>query len=84
MTNEQIEKFIAGNQEHIGEPIKIFFKTRSTVEGVFIQATDFIELKGKNFWRIVTLKNLDDYTKSKDMNLSRIFNGAEFTRLSQK
>jgi hypothetical protein len=84
MTIEQIEKFIAGNKEDLKEPAKIFFKTRGTVEGIFIRTSDFSELKKKNFWRIVSSKNLDDYKTSKDINLSRIFNGAEFTRLSQK
>ncbi|MDO6432804.1 short-chain dehydrogenase [Flavitalea sp. BT771] len=84
MTIEQIEKFIAGNKEDLKEPAKIFFKTRGTVEGIFIRTSDFLELKKKNFWRIVSSKNLTDYKESKDINLSRIFNGAEFTRLSQK
>jgi len=30
------------------------------------------------------LKNFEDYKASKDVNLSRIFNGAEFTKLSPK
>jgi hypothetical protein len=84
MTIEQIEKFIAGNKEDLKEPAKIFFKTRGTVEGIFIRTSDFVELKKKNFWRIVSSKNLSDWKESKDINLSRIFNGAEFTRLSQK
>jgi len=84
MTIEQIEKFITANKVTIEEPAKIFFKTRGTVEGVFIQTPDYLELKKKNFWRIVSVKNLADYNKSKDSSLSRIFNGAEFTKLSQK
>lgn len=84
MTIEQIEKFLSDHTVDQKEPAKIFFKTRGTVEGVFIKTPDFVELKRKNFWRIVSLKNLEDYKKSRDTNLSRIFNGAEFTRLSQK
>ncbi len=84
MTTEQIEKFLGGNKEVTEGPAKIFFKTRDTIEGFFIKAPDYTELKQKNFWRIVSLKNSDDYKKSKDINLSRIFNGAEFTKLSQK
>jgi hypothetical protein len=84
MTSEQIEKFIGGSKDAHQEPAKIFFKTRSTVEGVFIKTPDYMELKRKNFWRIVSVKNLDDYRSSNDVNLSRIFNGAEFTRLSQQ
>ena len=84
MTIEQIERFITENKTDLSEPAKISFKTRNTVEGIFIKAPDFLELKKKNFWRIVSAKNLEDYKRSKDSNLSRIFNGSEFTRLSQK
>jgi hypothetical protein len=84
MTNDQIEKFISNNVDENGKPIKIFFKTRNTLEGIFIQTQDFKELKSKNFWRIVTATNLENCKKSKDMGLSRIFNGAEFTKLSAK
>ena len=84
MTNDQIEKFISNNVDENGKPIKIFFKTRNTLEGIFIQTQDFKELKSKNFWRIVTATNLENYKKSKDMGLSRIFNVAEFTKLSSK
>jgi hypothetical protein len=84
MTIEQIEKFFQNTSTNVSDPIKIQFKTRGTVEGVFVRAQDFSELRGKNFWRIVTLKYLDEYKSSKDMNFSRIFNGAEFTKLSLK
>lgn len=84
MTKEQIEKFINGGAEDIKEPANISFKTRATVEGVFIKTADYSELKKKNFWRIVYLKNLAEFRKSNDTNLSRIFNGAEFTKLSQR
>jgi len=84
MTIEQIEKFINGNTPGPQDSVKIFFKTRGTVEGIFIQTPDYIELKRKNFWRIVSLKNMEDYKQSKNSGLSRIFNGAEFTKLSLK
>ena len=84
MTIEQIERFMADARNDQAAPSKIFFKTRNTVEGIFIQATDFTELKRKNFWRVVSAKHLDDYRTSKDINLSRIFNGAEFTKLAQR
>ncbi len=64
MTSEQIEKFIGASKDAHHEPAKIFFKTRSTVEGVFIKTPDYMELKRKNFWRIVSVKNLDDYRSS--------------------
>jgi hypothetical protein len=84
MTIEQIERFMGDARNDQQAPSKIFFKTRNTVEGVFIQAADFGELKRKNFWRVVSAKNLEDWRSSKDINLSRIFNGAEFTKLAQK
>ena len=45
---------------------------------------DYDELKSKNFWRIVTSSNIEVWKKTKDMNLARIFNGMEFTRLSEQ
>lgn len=80
MTIEQIERFIGTEPDCFS---KISLKAR-TVEGIFIKAPDFLELKKKNFWRIVTINKMQEYQKSKDINLSRIFNGQEFTRLSSK
>jgi len=84
MTIEQIEKFIQRPPYNSGSQVKISFKTRAAVEGIFIQGTDYSELRGKNFWRIVTAKYMDNYTDAKDINFSRIFNGAEFTKISLK
>ncbi|TAL46403.1 MAG: short-chain dehydrogenase [Chitinophagaceae bacterium] len=81
MTSEQIEKFIGPK---IGEKhkVKIDFKTRNSIKGIFIQANDYTELKSKNFWRIVTEMNIEKWKESGDYNLGRIFNGTEFTKLS--
>jgi len=84
MTNDQIEKFLVNHSTSEDQPVKIFFKTRSTVEGIFVRANDYAELKSKNFWRIVTGMNLENYRKSKDISHARMFNGAEFTKLSAK
>jgi hypothetical protein len=85
MTIEQIEKFIQQGAPGNGpRQVAISFKTRHMVEGIFVKAPDYPELKGKNFWRIVTIRYLDEFNKSGDMNFSRIFNGAEFTKLSQR
>jgi hypothetical protein len=84
MTNDQIEKFLDGNLDDINKPVKIAFKTRNSLEGIFIKTPDYTELKSKNFWRIVTGANIENYKKSKDTNLSRMFNGSEFTKLSAK
>ena len=62
----------------------IYFKQRATVKGVFIQTKDYEELKSKNFWRIVSEMKVEEWEKTKDSSLARIYNGAEFTRLSEK
>lgn len=80
MTIEQIERFVGSDTNRFS---KITLKAR-IVEGVFIKAPDFLELKKKNFWRIVTIGKMEDYTQSKDLNLSRIFNGQEFIKIASK
>ena len=81
MTNEQIEKFLT--PEHLAKHVvRINFKTRNTISGIFINSSDYEDLKSKNFWRIVTETNIDSWKKSKDINLARIFNGTEITKLS--
>ena len=81
MTNEQIEKFLSADMKS-NALIRISFKTRNSITGIFIHTPDFDELKSKNFWRIVSAANLEQWQKSKDFNLCRMFNGAEFTKLS--
>lgn len=80
MTIEQIERFVGSET---GRSSRIILKAR-TVEGIFIKAPDFLELKKKNFWRIVTASKMEDYTQSKDLNLSRIFNGQEIIKIASK
>jgi hypothetical protein len=76
MTNDLIEKYVA--PRHAGEKeIKIYFKQRSTIN-------DYDELRSKNFWRIVTNTSIETWKKTKDANLAKIFNGMEFTRLSEE
>ena len=81
MTNEQIEKFLSSDIKS-NSVIRISFKTRNSILGIFIQTPDFNELKSKNFWRIVSEANIEQWKKSRDFNLCRMFNGAEFTKLS--
>lgn len=80
MTSEMIEKFVAARISN-EETVKIHFKDRQFVTGLFIQTTDYSELKSKNFWRIVSNERVDAWKKTKDIHLSRLFNGASFTRL---
>ena len=80
MTNEQIEKFL--DQHSDKSTVNIFFKTRSTLKGLFIKTADYGELKTKNLWRIVSDSKIKEYQTSKDTSLARIFNGVEITRLN--
>jgi hypothetical protein len=80
MTNEQIEK-ITQVKESAGDLFEINFRVRSAVKGVFIRTNDYAELSRKNLWRIVNEVNVEEYKKTKNENLTRIFNGVDFTRL---
>lgn len=82
MTNEMIQKFIETKTEK-NQKVNIHFKQRSTLKGLFIKHNDYEELKSKNFWRIVPLSRAEEWEKTRDLNLGRIFNGAEFVRLSE-
>ena len=82
MTNDQIEKFLS--RDFLDKAsVKVSFKTRKPVVGIFIKTADYSELKSKNFWRIVPESNMESYQRSKDFNLARIFSGSEMTKLSQ-
>lgn len=81
MTSEMIEKFI-DNKDMRDKPVNIHFKERSTVVGVFVKGNDYEELKSKNFWRIVKPESANQWAQTKDLNLTRLFAGLSFTRLS--
>jgi hypothetical protein len=81
MTNEMIEKYLSQANRKNGV-INIHFKQRNAVKGLFIRSKDYDELKSKNFWRIVTAAKFKEWESTHDEALARIFNGAEFTRLS--
>jgi hypothetical protein len=83
MTNEAIAKFVE-NGHLVKTNVKIDFKQRSSLIGMFLKQNDYDELKSKNFWRIVTdPKNIEAWKKTKDMNLAKLFNGMEMTKLSE-
>ena len=80
MTIEKVGEFIEKKQP--GDAlVKISFKIRTTVKGTFIQSTDFEELSKKNLWRVIPETHTDTFRKTKDMNLSRIYNGTGFKKL---
>lgn len=81
MLSEQIAKFV--ETEQLNNPkVKIEFKKRNTIMGLFVQLKDYEELKAKNFWRLVSESNLENWHKTKDINTAKMFNGSEFTKLS--
>jgi hypothetical protein len=84
MNNDEIEKFLGKHLLKKGEQIKIDFKKRNPIYGLFLEGNDYSDLKSKNFWRIVTLANVPAFQQSKDIGLAKIFNGSEFSRLSVK
>jgi hypothetical protein len=82
MTNDMIEKFVETKAKN-NSKINIHFKQRDTVKGIFLRTSDYEELKSKNFWRILSVNKLEEWNRTKDNSLARIYNGAEFTRLSE-
>lgn len=83
MTTEMIEKFI-DNKGRKHAAVNIHFKERSTVKGLFVRSADYDELKYKNLWRIVHHEKIEEWNRTKNMDLSRIFNGLSFTRLTDE
>ena len=83
MTAELIEKFLTKNADN-EQSVNIHFKDRNPVTGRFVQTVDYDELRSKNFWRIINNANLVQWKQTKDINLTRLYNGAAFTRLSQE
>ena len=81
MTTEQIQKVLTA-EEIAKKTFRIHFKTRNSMLGIFLDVADYEDLKAKNFWRIVTETNIENWKKSKDINLARIFNGTEITKLT--
>ncbi len=82
MTHESILKYVESS-EHKDKALQIHFKNRNTLSGLFIRGKDFDELRAKNFWRVVINSKIEQWKKTKDFNLARIFNGTEFTRISE-
>jgi hypothetical protein len=81
MTNDVIAKFL--EDKHLGiHSVKIDFKQRQSIIGLFIKGNDYEELKSKNFWRIVTNQHIPQWKNAPDINLAKIFNGTEMTRLT--
>lgn len=81
MTIEEIQKFIETNTQ-TEKPLKISFKKRDAIYGYFIDCRDASSLNSKNFWRIVSSSSKDEWVRTKDINLSRLYSGSDFSKLS--
>lgn len=84
MSNEEIQSFFDRQKIKEDKEVKIFFKKRPTLNGIFIMTKDYADLKSKNFWRIVSSLHLEEWKKSGNINLSKIFSGSEFQKLALK
>jgi hypothetical protein len=82
MTNELIAKFVEGNVIPTTKSVMIEFKKRQAINGLIVRSNDYEDLKSKNFWRIVPFALIEEWTNSKNVNIAKIFNGTEFTKLS--
>ena len=82
MTVEQIENWLAKETIPQGKIIRFELKKRDPVRGLIVKGRDYNDLKAKNFWRIVTQRNLTAYQKTSDINLAKIFAGSDFAKLS--
>ncbi len=82
MDSEQIQTFLDTKLQKQEIMVKVYFKKRDAIKGVFVRDRDFAHLKSKNFWRIVSPIHLDEYKRSGNINLARIFNGSDFSRIT--
>jgi hypothetical protein len=82
MNTEEIQKFLDTKTSLQNNYVKITFKKRDAIYGLFVKDRDYNDLKSKNFWRIVTRTHFDEFSKSKNMSLAKIFCGVEFSRLT--
>lgn len=83
MNIEDIQKFLDSHPANENEFVKITFKKRNAIYGLFVRNhRDYADYKSKNFWRIVPQSQIDTYLKTKDAGLAKIFSGSDFTRLT--
>ena len=83
MTTEMIGKFIE-NKSRKNAAVNIHFKERSSIKGLFIHSPDYDELKSKNLWRIVSDAKIEEWNRTRNMDIPKIFNGLSFTRLTDE
>ncbi|MFY7964002.1 MAG: short-chain dehydrogenase [Chitinophagaceae bacterium] len=81
MNIEAIDAFIT-SKKSADKETTIQFRKRDSIKGIFVIGKDYEELKVKNFWRIVTATNIENFNKNNDIGLARIFNGLDIVKLS--
>ncbi len=81
MTQEAVEKIVEVriSTDTIAQ---IHFKKRALLNCYFVKAYDYDEMKAKNFWRVVEDVNIEEYHATKNILLTRLFNGLSFTKIS--
>ncbi|HNP23297.1 MAG TPA: short-chain dehydrogenase [Panacibacter sp.] len=82
MTNDAIAKFCETQNVPANNCIRIDFKKRNPILGLFVEANDYEELKSKNFWRIVMRANIDEWKRTKNIEMAKIYSGSEIVKLS--
>jgi len=82
VTPEQIDNIL--KQKEPNQVYDISFKARNAMKGLFLKTTDYRDLSRKNLWRIVSEKNIEEFQKTANHGLARIFNGTDITKLGSK
>lgn len=82
MNIEAIENFFAKKASFNEDYVKISFRQRDAIYGLFLKDNDYCYLKSKNLWRIVPQSRVEAFKNSGDVSLARIFNGVDFSRLT--
>lgn len=82
MNSEDIQQFFARKADLNKDYVKITFKKRESIYGLFLKEGDYDYLKTKNFWRIVPQSRVESYKATKNASLARLYNGDEFSRLA--
>jgi hypothetical protein len=81
MNIEEIEHFMGRAASPEAQLMTITFKKRDAIQGFIVKGSDYNDLKSKNFWRVVKQKDIEAWERSKNVELAKIFNGSEFSRL---
>ena len=81
MNNLVIENFVE-LEKRKNKAVRIQFKTRGSLNGIFVFGSDYQEMKKKNFWRIVTESKDGSFADTRDVAASRLFKGDEFTKIT--